>query len=329
MEKKGHFKVSNYNVELERDKLANRQYIDMATSTHHEDREKIAAETTDLVQERIREKAYPYSMFSWFDTTNEDLVPQLETEENIRYIDYEVDSPASLSMGLYGNPHNYVFAGRRGAMKFHKIVTPRMQKDTNEMRTYTYDIRKILGDNIIRDMSITLNNDWIAANMACIGLPNSVSQPWQEAPQWITTDGGYGRQTIPHIKECMITAQGDRGFEVSTLLMNTVTALQPAKLGREEMGGDLAQSMIKDGVVEDVWGGLQKYITLNTKLIPNGTIWGFTDEKHYIRCSHLQELTMRFKSEDDQIEFYASVNLGMLIVNNRNVIRYDLLGMAG
>lgn len=318
--------MTNYELELEREKIANERFTKLATSNRHEDREKAAEIGSDIIKERIREKAMPMSMFTWTTTTNDDLVPQLESEENMRYFDYEVDSPASLSVGLYSNPHNYTFSGRRGAMKFYKIMTPRMHKDTNEMRTYNYDIRKLFADNIVRDMAITLNMDWLMANQACIGTAGT-TPVWAHAPQWIEVQGGWGRETIPNIKAQMIMVQGDRGFEVKQLLINTITAIEPAKMGREETGGDLSQTMLQEGVTESSWGGLQWYITLNTFMVRTGTIWGFTDEKYYIRCSHLQETTMYIKSEYDMIEFVAMANLGMLIVNNRNVIRTDLLGM--
>jgi len=311
---------------MERDKIANENFVKLARSNSHADREKAAEIGTEVIKERIREKAMPMSMFTWTTTTNDQLVPQLESEENMRYFDYEVDSPASLSVGLYNNPHNYTFAGRRGAMKFYKIMTPRMSKDTNEMRTYSYDIRKIFADNIVRDMAITLNMDWLTANQAWLGAPGT-TQTWADGPQWLQISGGFGRETIPNLKEQMITIQGDRGFELKQMLVNVVTALQPAKFGREEAGGDIAQEMLKEGVNHDSWGGMSWYVTMNTKMVKNGTIWGFTDEQYYIRCSHLQETTMFIKSEYDMIEFVAMCNLGMLIVNGRNVMRTDLMGM--
>ena len=318
--------TANYELEMERVKVADTNFVKLATSPRHEDREKAAEIGSEIIKERIREKAMPMSMFTWTTTTNDDLVPQLESEENMRYFDYEVDSPASLSIGLYGNPSNYTFSGRRGAMKFYQIMTPRMTKDTNEMRTYNYDIRKLFADNIVRDMAITLNQDWLTANQACLGVVNTMND-WAHGPQWVAVNGTWGRETIPNIKAQMIKVQGDRGFEVKQLLVNTLTAIEPAKMGREESGGDLAQTMLQEGVSESSWGGLQWYITMNTFMVPTGTIWGFTDEKYYIRCSHLQETTMYIKSEYNMIEFVAMANLDMLIVNNRNVIRTDLLDM--
>jgi hypothetical protein len=318
--------ITSYEQEQEQDKIASRNFVKLATSSSSEDREKAAEIGNEIIKERIREKAIPMSMFTWTTTTNDDLVPQLETEENMRYYDYEVDSPASLSVGLYANPHNYTFAGRRGAMKFHQVMTPRMVKDTNEMRTYGYDIRKMFADNIVRDMAITFNMDWLKANQLCLGAPN-LTPVWSNAPQWVTVQSTLGRETIPNIKAQMLRVQGDRGFEVKQLLTNTITAIEPAKFGREESGGDLAQNMLQDGVVDEKMGGMRWYITLNTLMVPTGTIWGFTDEKYYIRCSHLQETTMFIESKLNMIEFEALCNLGMLIVNQRNVIRHDLTGM--
>jgi len=319
--------ITDYDQEMERDKIAAARFVDLATSPRSEDREKAAEVGSEVIRERIREKAMPIQMFQWTTTTNDQLVQQLETEENMRYFDYEVDSPASLSVGLYSNPHNYTFAGRRGAMKFYKIMTPRMTKDTNEMRTYSYDIRKMFADNIVRDMAITLNMDWLTANQACLGAPG-VTPQWSNGPQWRQVEGVLGRESIVEIKRQMIRVQGDRGFEVKQLLANTDTVLEPAKMGREETGGDLAQTMLQEGVSSEAqWGGLKWYVTMNNFIVPNGTIWGFTDEKYYIRCSHLQETTMYIKSEYDMIEFVAMCNLGMLICNQRNVIRTDFLGM--
>ena len=319
-------KIADCEQELGQDKIASQNFVKLATSSVAEDREKAAEIGNEIIKERIREKAMPISMFTWTTTTNDDLVPQLESEENMRYYDYEVDSPASLSVGLQANPHNYSFAGRRGAMKFYEIMTPRMFKDTNKMRTYNYDIRKLFADNIVRDMAITLNMDWLQANQMCLGAPNT-TPVWANAPQWVTVQSTFGREVIPNIKAQMLRVQGDRGFEVKQLLCNTITAIEPAKMGREESGGDLAQTMIQDGVVQNKWGGMEWYITLNILMVPTGTIWGFTEEKDYIRCSHLQETTMYIESKLNMIEFMALCNLGMLIVNQRNVIRHDLTAM--
>jgi hypothetical protein len=319
--------ITSYEQEQEQDKIASRNFVKLATSTSSEDREKAAEIGNEIIKERIREKAIPMSMFTWTTTTNDDLVPQLETEENMRYYDYEVDSPASLSVGLYSNPHNYTFAGRRGAMKFEQVMTPRMVKDTNEMRTYGFDIRKLFADNIVRDMSIAFNMNWLKANQLCVGAADT-TPAWANAPQYVSVASSLGRETIPNMKAQMLRVQGDRGFEVKQLLTNTITAIEPAKFGREESGGDLAQNMLQDGVVDEKMGGMRWYITLNTLMVPTGTIWGFTDEKHYIRCSHLQETTMYIESKRNMIEFTALCNLGMLIVNQRNVIRHDLTEMV-
>lgn len=311
----------------EMDKLASQKFIGMVTSRDPEQLKFAEDVGSDLIRERLREKSFAKTMFTWTTTQNSDLVPQLETEENMRYFDYEVDSPASIMVGLYANPNNYTFAGRRGAMKFYRNMSPRMFKDVNEMRTYSYDIRRIIADNIVRDMSIQIDAALLSAVHTAIGgAPNTVPN-WSDGPQWTETSGTYGRETVPRMKEQMIRIQGDRGIPLKSLLCNQLTALQPAKFGRDESGGDLAQDLIKDGVSYDKWGGMDWTVTIKRKMVYDGTIYGFCDEKYFVRCSMLQETTMHIDSKFDMIEFIAMDNSGMLIANTRCCQRHDLMDL--
>jgi hypothetical protein len=312
----------------EQDKLASEKFISMVTSRDAEQLKTAEDLGTDLIRERFREKSFAKAMFTWTTTTNDQLVPQLETEENMRYFDYEVDSPASMQIGLYGNPNNYVFGGRRGCMKFYRVMTPRMYKDVNEMRTYNYDFRRVVADNIVRDMSLEFDGALIAGAFFAVGGAPGAIPDWSHAPQWVQHGGSYGRETVTRLKEQMIKVQGDRGFYVKNALCNTVTALQPALFGRDEAGGDLAQDLLKDGVTYEDWGGLTWTVTIKRQMIEDGTIYTFCDEDLFIRCSVLQETTMHIDSKLDIIEFVALDNSGMLLANMRGINRTDLLGVV-
>ncbi|MDR1140493.1 MAG: hypothetical protein LBL62_02295 [Planctomycetaceae bacterium] len=312
----------------EQDKLASAKFIDMIQSRDNEQEKAAESVGTDLIRERVREKSFAKTMFTWTTTHNTQLVPQLKTEENIRYFDYEVDSPASMAIGLYGNPGNYLYGGRRGAMKFYRMITPRMFKDVNEMRTYSYDIRRIIADNVVRDMAVQFDTYLIWGIYHAVGGAPDAIPKWSEAPQWKQYSGNFGRETVPRMKEQMIKVQGDRGFVIKHALVNTVTALQPAKLGRDEMGGDLAQDLMRDGVTYDNWGGLTWTTTIKRKLVKDGEIFTFCDEDYFIRCSMLQETTMYIDSKMDMIEFVAADNSGMLLANLRCVNKIDLLDLA-
>jgi hypothetical protein len=321
-------KMNQKAAAAEQDKLAAQGFMNMIQS-RESDQIKTASDLgTDLIRERLREKSFAKTLFTWTTTTNDMLVPQLEDETNMRYFDYEVDSPASMAVGLYANPSNYIYGGRRGAMTFYKIQTPRMMKDVNEMRTYSYDIRRVIADNIVRDMAIQFDTYLILGVLQAIGgAPDAVTQ-WADHPQWKQIDGSFGRSTTTQLKEQMIKIQNDRGFAIKHALINTVTALQPAKLGRDEMGGDLAQDLIKDGVTYEAWGGLTWTTTIKRNLIDDGTVYTFCDEDYFIRCSMLQETTMFIDSKYDMIEFFAQDNSGMLLANLRCCARTDLLDLA-
>jgi hypothetical protein len=315
----------------EQDKIASQKFLGMVQS--REDSQMKVAEDigTDLIRDRLREKSFAKTMFTWTTTSNDQLVRQLDNESNMRYFDYEIDSPGSMAVGLYANPSNYVFGGRRGVMKFFRITTPRMFKDVNEMRTYSYDIRRVIADNIVRDMAIQFDIHLILGiHQAIGGAPNAITT-WSgsnTAYQWKQYNGNFGRETVPRLKEQMVKVQGDRGFTIKHALINTVTAIQPAKLGRDEMGGDLAQDLIKDGVTYENWGGLTRTTTIKRKLVQDGTIYTFCDEDYFIRCSMLQETTMHIDSKLDMIEFFAMDNSGMMFANLRCVNRTDLLDLA-
>jgi hypothetical protein len=315
-------------LQRQQDIEASNVFLKKSASRDYEDRKFAADHSSDIIRIRNRELSIMKQLNTWTRTTNDDLVEQFETLENMRYYDYEIDSPMSMSLGLYGNPMNYSFSPRKGAMKFHKHMTPRMTIDPNELRTVKWDIRRFLLDNTVRDVSLSYDAEGLAAWQRCVGAYPGQVMPWSSATQWVQLPGGFDRSTAYNIKHQMNRVQFDTGFGVANLLMNHDTALAQGLLGFEQMGGDLAQDMLVNGVTKDLFGGLKCYYTIKRGMVGDGTIWAFTSEDKFMRCSYLEELTMMIENSWGQIEFSAMDNSGMLIVNPKNVIRFDLQNLA-
>jgi hypothetical protein len=327
-EQEAQLKVAEEKKRAEEELEASRIFMKAASSQDVGELKFATDHSNDLVRIRLREHSIFKTLFTWTKTDNKDLVEQFDTLENIRYFDYEVDSPMSMSVGLYANPVNYTFAPRKGMMKFHRHITPRMTIDMNELRTVKWDIRRNMADNTVRDVSLNYDASGFSVWQRAVGRLPGTKQPWAGAPQWVQLHSGFNRSIPVFIKSQMIKVQTDTGFGVEHVLMNNRTALAQALPGREQMGGDLAQDMFVNGVVKDMFGSLKAHYTIKRKMVGDGTIWAFTNEKHFMRCSYLEELTMTLKNEYGQIEFSAMDNAGMLLVNPKNVIRVDLLNLS-
>jgi hypothetical protein len=161
-----------------------------------------------------------------------------------------------------------------------------------------------------------------------VGKAPDQIMPWASATQWKQYSTGFDRSVPYLIKAQMLAVQYDTGIGISNILMNNRTALAQSLLGREQMGGDLAQDMLVNGVVKDIFGGLKAYYTIKRGMIGDGTIWAFTEGDLFMRCSYLEELTMMIENDWGQVEFSAMDNSGMLIVNPKNVMRVDLLNLS-
>jgi hypothetical protein len=203
---------------------------------------------------------------------------------------------------------------------FARIVTPKFTKDVGELRTYDMDIRQVLSDNAIKDMLAEEDGSFIRAiNSILVGIDTVV--PETNTVQWRTVWGGITRETVNEALK--ILPQTPSHLETSTALVNNIFVKDIQKWGRDEVGGDLSEEIVRNGFAERVLLGVRWIITIKRDLVGDSTMFLFAEPKFMGKFYVLEDATMYIDRKAYFIEFFAYEELGAAIGNVASCGRAD------
>jgi hypothetical protein len=276
----------------------------------------------DFTRIKMREDGFYRRIMPPLQISNDELDRQVDTDKPVKVIDKEPDNPPAQSIPFATLPSNQYIRGGRYRVMFSRIVTPRFTKDVDELRTWVMDIRQVLSDNAIKDMLAEEDGKFITAvNSALIG-PNLIV-PASGTPQWQTVPGGITRDSMQDSFKIMPKTPWH--LEVHTVLCNNVTIREIFKWGRDEMGGDFAQDIVKNGWSEQEFMNARWIITIKRDLVPDDTMFHFSDPKFIGKSFLLEDTTMYIKREAYMLEFFAYETTGGTIGHTGGLSRADFV----
>ncbi len=274
----------------------------------------------DFTRTQMREESFYRKIMPQLKIDNDELDRQYDTDLPVKIVDKEPSSPAAISIPFATLPTNLYIRGPRYKVQFDRIVTPRFTKDVDELRTWVMDIRQILSDNAIKDMLAEEDSKFIASVNAALVAANT-TVPWSGIPQWETIDGGITRETV--LDAFKIMTRTDAHLEVATVLINNTTIKEVQKWGRDEIGGDFAQDIVKKGWAEAEFLNAKWIITIKRNLVPDDTIYMFADPKFIGKSYSLEDTTMYIKRDAYMLEFFAYQTAGGTIGHSAGLARAD------
>lgn len=275
----------------------------------------------DFTRTRMREDGFYRRVMPPLTISNDELDRQMDTDKPVKVVDKEPNSPAAISIPFATLPINVYIRGPRYRVMFDRIVTPRFTKDVDELRTWVMDIRQVLSDNAIKDMLAEEDSKFITAvNAAMIGADTAV--PYNgNVVQWETIEGGITRETV--LDALKIMPRGPSHLEVETILLNSVTIKEIQKWGRDEMGGDFAQDIAKNGWSETTFMGKRLIVTIKRELVPDDTMFMFADPKFIGKNYELEPTVMYIRREAYMLEFFSYQTTGGSIGHTGGLARAD------
>ena len=125
-----------------------------------------------------------------------------------------------------------------------------------------------------------------AVNTAVVGAGLVV--PTSGTVQYEVIDGGITRDTLWDSLKVMPNTPSN--LEVHMVLLNNITIKEVGKFTRNEMGGDLAQDIMKNGWSLQEFMGVKWLITIKKGLVKTNTMYHFADPK-FIGKSYILEDT--------------------------------------
>lgn len=280
-----------------------------------------ASAVDDYTRTKIREDGFCRRVLPPQTLKNSDLHKQVDTDKPARVEEKQPDAPAAFSIPFGSLPRNTYILGPRYRVLFDRISTYRFQKDVDELRTYTMDIRQVLSDIAMKDIMAEEDTKMISAvNDIMIGP--DVAVPYNDnTAQWETIDGGITRESLADMRKIM--PRGPSHLEPVKALANNVTAKEFEKWGFNEMGGDFSQQIVKDGWAEVRFMGMDWIITIKRDLIPDDSVFMFSDPKYLGKYYVFEDITMFVKKEGPVIEFFMYQTAGGSFGHNGGLARAD------
>jgi hypothetical protein len=279
----------------------------------------------DFTRVKMREDGFWRKILPPVPITNDELDRQVDTEKNVKIIDKEPDSPAAISIPYATLPMNRYIQGPRYRVMFDRIVTTNFTTDVGRLRTWDMDIRQVLSDNSIKDMLAEEDGKAIAAVTALLLGANTVI-PETGVAQWRTISGGITRETVNDALK--ILPQTPSHLEVATALVNNVFVKDVQKWGRDEVGGDLSEEIVRNGFAERILLGVRFIITIKRDLVDDATMYMFAEPKFMGKFFILEDTTMHIEKKAYMLNFFAYEEIGSAIGNIASCGRADFTGSA-
>lgn len=287
--------------------LLNSSVLDALDAGTGEGLNKVAQVASDYTRTQIREDSFAFKILPPEKIDNSrlrrDLTEDLGVIENI-----EPDSPGAKWVPLETVPDGEYITGSRYLIPFARVLTRKMTKDIDELRTYDYDIRKILTDNSIKDGLAKIDEKFIQTvnsivfNCDAEGRNNITGK----IQLWDTTDE-INRTSWTEASKMLPRPNLDGKFVCRNYiaLMNDLTARDVLKLDRNAVGGDLAQKNWVEGLTADTIEGIKIITTIKSNIVPENYVYFFAEPSFLGHCYYLTDWTMFLKKEAFFIEFFS------------------------
>lgn len=275
----------------------------------------------DYTRLKVREDGILRRVLPPIQIANTDLDRQYDTTLPAKIVDMEVNSPAAISVPLANFPTQIYINSQRYRVTFHRILSPWFQADVDELRTNVMDIRQVLSDNSIKDMLAEEDGAFFSlVNSVLGGTPNAI-QPFSGIAQWVSNPSAISRNSLWDMWSVM--PQTDGRLMPAKAVANPITMAEICKFGRDEVGGDMSESLFKNGWTETTFMNIEWLVTIKLNLVPNNTVFLFADPKFMGKFYVLEDTTMFIERRAFFLSYFAYECLGAAIANPYSLVRYD------
>lgn len=281
-----------------------------------------SAAGTNMIRRRIREEGFLRRIIPPQTVTNDDLNRVLQHDRPVIIEDMESGQRGSKSIPFGDAADTEFYYGNKYAVYFNPITTPEFVKDINELRTYRMDLRQVTTDNALKDVQTEEDTRFIAVANAITGPSNGVGAGGVQQNFVIT--GGFERDTYVNV----LNGLEDVYLNNGVILMNRKTAKNFLKWGRDEIGGDLAERLLTDGLSalqEAKLFGVKHLFTIKRNLVPDNVIYTFAEPNYLGKFYELQQLIMYLEKKKDMLRIQARELIGVTVANVLGIQQYSFV----
>lgn len=305
---------------VENTQVLNKMLLDRIAASQDGEVKEASAAGTNMIRRQIREEGFLRRIIPPQTVTNEDLDRVLEHDRPVIIEDMEPLSPGAKSIPFGDTADTQSFYGNKYAVVFNPITTPEWTKDINELRTYRMDLRQVITDNSLKDIQTEEDGKFIAMCDTIVGSTAGVGASGVQ--QNFNISGGITRDTYVEV----LSKLEDQKLNNGVILMNRRTAKEFLKWDRSEIGGDLAQDLLKQGLTalqEAVIFGVKHIFTIKRDLVPDNTIYIYTEPGFLGKFYTLSDVTMYVEKKKDILRFSAREVIGVTVANVAGIAKVN------
>lgn len=280
-----------------------------------------SADSSRIIRRRLRENAFIEAAIPSEVVSEADLAYALDTDYPYVIEEMEPESPGARTVPFGQAAETYLFEGNKFAVYFSEQQTREFVQNIWRLKGYKNDPRKIVTDNALKDLATEDDSRLITTIDEIVGATNSTNATTGFV-QHTTSAGGITRSS--HVDT--LSYLEDRELSNGLFLMNRKTAKGFLKWKRDEVGGDLAEKLVREGsrgFAQFNWFGVNHALTMKRNIVPDGVVYQFVPPNFLGRNYELQPVTMTVKREGDFIRFKAVKKSGFTIANIAGVHRHD------
>ena len=293
-----------------KEQMIDAQLRDMIVTSADGPITKVAQTASDVTRTQIREGSFANKILPPENIGNERLAKTM-TEDLIVIDDIEPDSPGAKYVPFETVPEGEIITGSRYITPMARIQTPMFTKDIDQLRTYDYPIRKILTDNSIKDGMATHDRKFIETVNSIVmnteGGPGTVHPVTGKLQLMDFNSSTIERDTFVEATKMLPRGNANGKFVARNYIMlaHENTMRDVLKLGRQEIGGDLAETHWKDGLTETSIFGIKAVTTIKNHLVPEGWVYFFAEPTFLGHNYTLTDWTMYLNKEAYFIKWFS------------------------
>lgn len=282
---------------------------------------KMSAATSRHVKAVLRENGFLEKMLP--SSPSPQIDKALDYEGPFHIEEMEGAQFGACHMSLMGSADRRPFHGLKFPMYYEKYSSPVFTKHVDFLRNYTMNLRQVVSDNLVLDLEKAQDANYIRLFEQICGEVGGVGQ--FGVNQHSEVAEGIRRNSIADIKGILENRKVNNGL----WLLNRVTSNEYLKWGRDEIGGDDAQTILRGGLKSLSsfdFGTVPHLATLKNEIVPNMRFYLQTEPeylgKHYV----LEDTHMYVKKEEDILSFHAVRKSSLAIANTRGLHIVDFTG---
>lgn len=269
-----------------------------------------ALEGTAFTRDKIREEASVRHILPPILLKPEEIDRRVEDDQPIKIIEKEPDSTA-YTMPIRGSARAKYFKGTRYRIDFYRIESERFKKKTSELMTYQNDIRKILSDNIVKD--IAEQEDRYALRLFKVAVDAG-------GPSY-TSSGQFKPSLFAAARKAITSRKVPAGvFWITDPMFSDALTLLATEVGYTTKEDHYRGAGIEK---EDKLFGIPTVRCMRpdafSEILGDSKFLLLAPENFLGKFFLIQDATLFIKQEADDIEFYAYEILGMGVGNGKSV----------